>query len=182
MNEYEKKLDEQNKARAIGQGSIFNLIALAISPISFPLALGFMVYDIYDATKENIDEQKKAVPDSWLEKVSKDESVSDEGLKFLAKKLESQGYVSIKDAYEWIQLEERLALKKIEEMNKKENLNKNGALNLLNRVKNIQDTNISFDKALEQINKVKEKFDFVKEIDLKDKLTNIGSFFKNKVQ
>ena len=183
MLKYKEDLTNMNKARNIGQGSspILELVAYAVAPISFPLVLGIMVYDLYDATKENIEELKKPVPDSWLDKISKDDTVSNDGLKFLAKKLELQGYISIKDAHEWVQLEEKLALKKIEEIKKEENLNRNGAINLLNRVKNIQDTNISFDKTLEQINKFRGKFDFTKEIDLKNSIKNIGAFF-NKIK
>lgn len=181
MKDYKEDLQEIDKSRKLGDNSILNIFALAVSPISFPLALGIMVFDMYEAIKENTEELKNPVPDNWLEKISKDESVSNEGLNFLAKKLELQGYVSIRDAYEWLNLEEKIANKKLEELKYKENLNKDGAINLLNRVKNIKGNTISFEKAFEQINKVKEKFDFTKEINMVKNIKNITDLFnKNK--
>lgn len=177
MEIYKEDLKQIDKSKKIGDNSVLNIFSLAIAPISFPLALSIMVYDMYDSIKENTEELKKPVPDIWLEKISKDDSVSDDGLKFLAKRLESQGYISIKDAYEWLELEEKIAHKKLEEMNYKENINKSGAINLLNRVKNIQDNTISFEKTLEQINKVKERFNFAKEINLANRIKNISCFF-----
>lgn len=173
IKDYEIKTNQN-----FSSSSILGIMSLAAAPISFPLALGIMIYDMYEAEKGNKEELKKPVPDSWLEKIANDETLSDEGLKFLAKKLEKQGFVSIEDSYKWIQIEEDIAKKKLEDLNKEINLNKTGAISLLNRVKNTKSLNISFDETFQKIQEVKKNLDFNKFDSVLNNIKSLNKYFK----
>lgn len=151
-----KSIQEMGCSKNFGDNKLLELLSMAVAPVSFPLALGIMAYEIYDVIKDNNEELKNPMPDEWLDKVAKDTNVSEQGLKFLAKKLESKGFVSVQDSYDWLKIEEDITKKEIEKLKKDNLLKGQGAMNLLNRVKGSKEFDISFDKTLEKIKGVKD--------------------------
>lgn len=128
---------------------------------AFPFALAFLAMGHYTQYTNEADRRSKPMPDSWLKDISSDETVSKEGLEFLASCLSRKGFVSIADAKEWLDIEAKVAAKQKANSNKEVLLHGEGAISLLNKVKEKTKLfdGISFDTAVQ---KVKDSVDVAK--------------------
>lgn len=102
---------------------------------NLPLAIAILsIGEIAGAIESKTNLSQTAMSDEWLAEVSKND-VSQEGLAFLAKKLSSQGYVSVQDAADWMEIEEVEAKKRETAQKIQETQKHPGASALLERAK-----------------------------------------------
>lgn len=87
-------------------------LAFAASITAFfnpPLALSLIGLaasaHITDSILAGKDLKKTKMPDKWLKKVSESQAVSDEGLKFLSKRVKNGGSVTVSDAIKFLEIE-----------------------------------------------------------------------------
>lgn len=81
---------------------------LAILPVALPVSLSLMAGGfICNAVSENKNLNTTSMPDEWLVKVSESKQVSKKGLGYLAKKVEKKGFVSVKEAIEFLDIEKK---------------------------------------------------------------------------
>lgn len=113
-----------------------DLAAFAIAPASIPLALMLMVGSYAKETHANSKRLSETpMPDDWLQQAADSDTVSKKGLAHLAKCLDEKGFVSVKEAQEWVSIEEREARKQEQQRQRRKNLKGQGAKALLCRAK-----------------------------------------------
>lgn len=111
--------EEKSKSDSPGFGvlvaSLSPLLIMANLHVGLVVMLGGVLWEIKDSSEAKM----KAMPDDFLKKLS-EEDISKEGLEFLAYKLEEKGFISVYDAMEWMEREEKILNENIEEEKVKE--------------------------------------------------------------
>lgn len=124
---------------------------------NLPLAVLILsIGEIAGAIESKTNLSKTAMSDEWLAEVSKND-VSQEGLAFLAKKLSFQGYVSVQDAADWMEIESKEAKKRETAQKIHEAQQHPGASALLERAKRECGSMLNtdfFTKGLDLVEKV----------------------------
>lgn len=161
--------EEKNKAKK--DAGLYNLLAeigpfLAIANLPLSI-LVTSVAMITSTVTENKSLNNQPMPDIWLQKVSEVESVSDEGLNFLAKCIEEKGFVSVNEAIKFIEKENKEAKRKESLLSVNENSNTNmlseGALNLMNKAKERKSSVFNkVQKSLNETIEIAKKINFLK--------------------
>lgn len=91
------------------------MVAVLNLPLAIVLSLSGAAGEAYSSHKD-LSEAK--MPDDWLGQVASSPEISQEGLAFLARRLAEKGAVSVRDAVDWLGIEEEQAKKKREESEK----------------------------------------------------------------
>lgn len=112
-------IKKNNKETIIDKMEILDSIALATvfinPPVGIVIGLAAMVNSsLKENQKEKNNNQKlktNKMPDEWLQEVAQSEFVSDIGLKFLTDKIQKNGFISVSDALEYIDIENENLLK-----------------------------------------------------------------------
>lgn len=147
-----KEVTSKKRGAKVSPFSNLELEALSVGLafVNLPLALGLLtISSIGDTIEENKNMKSTHMSDAWLKKVSEADGVSPEGLSFLSKRLEKNGFVSVADASKWLSMEEEVA-KKAKEAKKKQSLKdaiseSDGASSLLKRAKEESGSLLSFE-------------------------------------
>lgn len=101
-SEFERIADEAKSLHRDAQDTDWALVALNL--VLFPFVLGPAV-SVADNTKS----KEQPMPDEWLQVVSTLKPISKRGLKLLSDALATKGYVSVHDAYSFVEIEQRCA-------------------------------------------------------------------------
>lgn len=153
IGEVRKHIDKQST----NSWSILSNISPILATFNLPLAIGLLtIGEIAGAVESKTNLLKTTMSDEWLAEVSKSD-VSQEGLAFLAKKLSSQGYVSVQDAADWMEIENVEAKKRETAQKIQETQKHPGASALLERAKRECGSMLNpdiFTKGLDLVEKV----------------------------
>ncbi|TBW57381.1 hypothetical protein EZI54_06910 [Marinobacter halodurans] len=110
------------------------LLGIGVGAANLPLGL-MMIVGSYVAQAVTYKQRQSEVvmPDSWLQQVSDSPEVSRKGLAHLAKCLDRKGFVSVKDAVVWAEIEKTEADKERRQKDRQGRLEGSGAAALLSR-------------------------------------------------
>jgi hypothetical protein len=146
---------EEHSSRVDSFGGWGELALLAIGTANIPLGLMLCVgMQAHDAVRNHKSDIETPMPDEWLQEASESPDVSSKGLAHLAKCLDRQGFVSVRDAKEWAKIEENEAKAKADKEDRHSRLQGDGAKALLLRAKRECPSllsNLDFDRALDGI-------------------------------
>lgn len=153
INEVKKQIDQQST----NSWALLSNIGPIVAAFNLPLAITFLtIGEIAGAVESKTNLQKTTMSDDWLTEVSKSD-VSQEGLAFLAKKLSMQGFVSVQDAADWMEIENVEAKKRETAQKIYETKKHPGASALLERAKRECGSMLNpdiFTKGLDLVEKV----------------------------
>ncbi|HAT2580745.1 TPA: hypothetical protein I8273_004807 [Aeromonas hydrophila] len=131
-------------------------VCLVNVPLGATMALGALVADVVAHHKKLSEER---MPDEWLQEVADSQRVSKRGLAHLAKCVQNNGFVSVRDAIRWIEIEGQEDSDKKNGEEKKDLLAAPGAVSLLTRAGrecgNYLDV-VSLKRAMEALSSVRE--------------------------
>lgn len=108
---------------------------LAFLPVALPVSLSLMAGGfIYSALEANKNLNETSMPDEWLVLVSESGNVSKTGVAYLAKKAEKKGFVSVKEAIIFLEIEKKEEDKK--NIKRESKITKEGLLKIIEKDKN----------------------------------------------
>lgn len=108
---------------------------LAFLPVALPVSLSLMAGGfIYSALEKNKNLNETSMPDEWLMLVSESDVVSKKGIAYLARKAEKKGFISIKEAIIFLEIEKSQEIKK--NITRENKITKEGLLKIIEKDKN----------------------------------------------
>ena len=113
---------EKKKSSAQSEGvSWLDVLALGVGTVNLPIGLLVLTISIiYAAVLDSESLSEAKMGDDWLKTVGETETVSKKGLAFLSKELSRKGYISVKDASSWLDIEK----KEVDQNKKREDIEK----------------------------------------------------------
>lgn len=128
-----KTINKESSRGGEGWGFL-ELLGIGVGAANLPLGALLIVGSYVGAAASSSKHKSETVmPDDWLQKVSDSPEASKRGLAFLAKRLDKKGFITVKDAEEWANIEKSEALKKEAKKAREEGIQTTGAQALLAR-------------------------------------------------
>lgn len=108
---------------------------LAFLPVALPVSLSLMAGGfIYSALEKNKNLNETSMPDEWLILVSESDGVSKKGIAYLARKAQKKGFISVKEAITFLEIEKSQEIKK--NITRENKITKEGLLKIIEKDKN----------------------------------------------
>lgn len=108
---------------------------LAFLPVALPVSLSLMAGGfIYSALEKNKNLNETSMPDEWLNLVSESGNISKTGVNYLARKAEKKGFVSVKEAITFLEIEKTEEAKK--NIKRESKITKEGVRKIIEKDKN----------------------------------------------
>lgn len=106
----EKTISEiKDKSDKVKKNSFHELVGTAASFINVPVGISILtIGEIYSKYDKNLKLDQVSMSDEWLQEVRKSDYISEDGLEFLIEKISKYGFVSVSDASNWMDLEDKI--------------------------------------------------------------------------
>ncbi|WP_415913134.1 hypothetical protein [Neptuniibacter sp. QD37_11] len=109
MKSIRKEVEIAKQPKALGLGLVLEMGGMvAAFTGAIPVGIGLMVAgEVTKAAEHALDLRKERMPDEWLEAVAQEQGLSKKGLKYITKKADKQGYVTVAQAITFIDIEDK---------------------------------------------------------------------------